>query len=65
MENCEKTNQVPERAKKAAREIVDVLIQNHLRQVEAVNILEGISRAVRMQNHEVSASELRLPFCDD
>ena len=56
---------MPEHAKKAAREIVDVLIQNHLRQVEAVNILEGISRAVRMQNHEVSASELRLPFCDD
>ena len=59
------TNQVPENVKKAAREIVDVLIQNHLRRWEAANVLESVADAVRQQNCEVKASELQLPFSDD
>lgn len=62
----EPTNQVPENVKKAAREIVDVLVRNHLRQTEACMLLEEIDRAVRMQNHLVSAEKIVfLPFCDD
>ena len=65
MENCEKTDQVPERVKKAAREIVDVLIQNHLRQHEAYSLLDKVMHRVCAQNPEVRKEEMDLSFCDD
>lgn len=63
--NCEPTNYVPENVKKAAREILDVLVKNHLHRLEASRLLFSLSNDVEGQDPEVRISEIRLSFCDD
>lgn len=63
--DCEQTNYVPENVKKAAREILDVLVKNHLHRLEASRLLFNLSNDVERQDPEVRISEIRLSFCDD
>ena len=50
---------------KAAREILDVLVKNHLHRLEASRLLFNLSNDVERQDPEVRISEIRLSFCDD